>query len=108
MELKPVRGSEEADQEPAVISLVVGDDGRLVLPAAVVEEAGPEPGDTVEVERTLHGMLVAPVRTEAEMEAFWGPDWRQKLDEARADVAAGRTTLYALTEEFLASLESRT
>ena len=94
------------EQEPAVVSLVVGDDGRLILSADIVDAAGLEPGDTVEVEFTLQGMLLVPVRTEAEMEAFWGPNWRDDLEESEAEVAAGQTTIYYSEEEFLAALES--
>jgi hypothetical protein len=37
---------------------------------------------------------------------FWGPDWKEKLDHARADAAAGRGDLFLSDEEFLAALEA--
>jgi hypothetical protein len=36
---------------------------------------------------------------------FWGPDWKEKLDEALADVEAGRITRFESEEEFFAALE---
>jgi len=36
---------------------------------------------------------------------FWGPDWKAKLDEALADVEAGRVTRAESEEEFFAALK---
>ncbi len=38
---------------------------------------------------------------------FWGTDWRQKIDQALADVEAGRVTRFGSTEELLAFLRQR-
>ena len=94
-------------QERAVTSLVVGEDGRLVIPAAVLVAAGLEPGDAVELERVLPGLLMVPAATEAEMAAFWGPHWREDLERTRAETAVGKSTFYRSEEEFLAALEAR-
>ena len=95
------------EQERAILSLTVGQDGQVVIPAEVCDAAGLEPGDTVEIERVLEGILVVPVVTDEEMAAFWGPDWQERLDEAEADIAAGRSTIYYSDEEFLAALGAR-
>lgn len=38
-------------------------------------------------------------------EDFWGPNFKQTLNEAEADTAAGRTRIFYGDEEFLAALE---
>ena len=95
------------EQEQTVVSVTVGTDGRVVIAAEVCDAAGLQPGDTIEIERVLHGILVVPVATEEEIEAFWGPNWRAELEESLANVAAGRTTYHDSDEEFLAALEAR-
>jgi bifunctional DNA-binding transcriptional regulator/antitoxin component of YhaV-PrlF toxin-antitoxin module len=94
--------------EPVVTSLTVNADGGLTIPAEVLELRGIEPGDTIEVEIGLLGVVLVPVVTDEEMAAHWGPRWREELDAAEADVAAGRSTFHASTEEFLAALKART
>jgi hypothetical protein len=37
---------------------------------------------------------------------FWGPDWKEKLDEALADAETGRGETFYSDEEFLAALEA--
>ena len=94
------------EQERAILSLTVDQDGQLVLPAEVCDAVGLAPGDTVEVEWVLPGILLVPVVTDEEAAAFWGPDWRERLTEAEAEVAAGRTRFHASTEDFLAALDA--
>ena len=38
---------------------------------------------------------------------FWTEDWQAGEREADADIAAGRTTFHATTEDFLAALDAR-
>lgn len=46
-------------------------------------------------------------RDSEELAFYWGPDWRQKIDEAIADVEAGRVTRFGSTKEFLTFLRQR-
>jgi bifunctional DNA-binding transcriptional regulator/antitoxin component of YhaV-PrlF toxin-antitoxin module len=90
----------------SAVTLVVGPDGRLSLPAEILRARSIEPGDSVEVEITLEGVLVVPVVTNTEAETFWGRDWEIQLDKAEADIAAGHTTFHGSTEEFLTALDA--
>lgn len=93
-------------QEGDTVVLKVDDEGQLIIPADLVGSLGLEPGESVEVARTILGTLLVPIRTDEEMEAFWGPNWKADLEQAEADVAAGRTTFYESGEAFLADLEA--
>lgn len=93
------------EQKRVPITLRVSDDGTLSLPREVCDEYGFEPGDTIEIEPELVGVRLVPVATDEEVEAFWGPNIWRELEEAEADIAAGRTTLHLSDEEFFAALE---
>ncbi len=43
--------------------------------------------------------------TAADQAWFWTPEWQEGEREADADIAAGRTTYFDSTEEFLAALD---
>jgi AbrB family looped-hinge helix DNA binding protein len=105
MSTTPHEIEQEERTERRVYELVVGANGQLVIPVEICDAMGLEPGGTVEIERALVGAWVVPVVTEEEMAAFWGPNWRDELDRSRADVEAGRSTLYDSDEAFLAALD---
>jgi AbrB family looped-hinge helix DNA binding protein len=87
----------------------VDEEGRIVLSREMRRNLGLEPGDTFEV--VLGGEMIAlrPCLNEDDEDPalFWGPNWREDLDEAFAGEAAGRTSHHYTEEEFLALLESR-
>lgn len=37
---------------------------------------------------------------------YWGPDWKEQLEEARAEAAEGQGDTYYSAEEFLMALEN--
>lgn len=37
---------------------------------------------------------------------FWGPDWKEQLEEARAEAVEGQGDTFYSEEEFLTALES--
>jgi hypothetical protein len=57
-----------------------------------------------EYERVKAMLDALPVSDEAPA-LFWGPDWKEKLQESLDDVAAGRVERFYSDEEFLAALE---
>lgn len=99
--------TEKTEQERDNLVLRVDDDGGLLIPSEIVTTVGLEPGESVEIGRTLFGLHLVPIRTDEEMEAFWGPNWLADMEQSNADVAAGRTTFYESGEAFLADLEAR-
>ncbi len=109
MTVPAIEPTTESDREspPPAVHLRVGDDGSLLLPPAVCDAFGLEPGDSVQLDPALVGLTITPIVTDEEAEAFWGPDWRESLARAAADVAAGRTQFYASTEEFFAAFNAR-
>lgn len=58
-----------------------------------------------EYERGLRALQAVPEGDEDPAE-FWGPDWRERIAESDADIAAGRTEFFASTEDFLAALRA--
>lgn len=97
---------EQPERERRTVTLRVDQAGLLVIPADIVSATGLEPGESVELERTILGILLVPIRTDEEMEAVWGPNWLADLAEAKADAAMGHMTFHASTEEFLAALDA--
>ena len=81
-------------------------DGRIALPAEFRQLAGLEAGDAFEVVLVADGILLRPRPDEEDEmpEAFWGPNWRQEVDDDLTDIAEGRGVYYDSDEEFLASL----
>jgi len=65
--------------------------------------------------RTKHGKQTEYERVKAMLDAlplsdedpaiFWGPNWKEDLQEAEEDIAAGRVERFYSDEEFLAALE---
>ena len=45
-------------------------------------------------------------RTDEEMAAFWGPNWKEDLEESRIRSESGQNPQFGSTEEFLAYLRS--
>ena len=83
-------------------------DGRLLIPQEIRNAAGLVAGDVFEIELVDGAIVLRPVVADEAPAEFWGPNWREKLDAALADVDAGRTTFHASTEEFLAARDART
>ena len=58
-----------------------------------------------EAEAAKAAFAAVPVSDEDPAD-FWGPDWKEKLEEARADVDAGRGDYFDNLDDFLAALEA--
>jgi AbrB family looped-hinge helix DNA binding protein len=86
-------------------SVLVGPDGQVPIPEPVREMVGLAPGDSVEIVVTEDGVLLrGPI--DPDQAWFWTPQIQAEMAEARADLAAGRTTKYDSEEEFLAALDA--
>ena len=53
----------------------------------------------------VKAMLDALPESDEDPALFWGPDWREKLQESEDDIKAGRVRRFCSDEEFLAALE---
>jgi hypothetical protein len=53
----------------------------------------------------IRGLIEGEIDTDQAW--FWTPEWQAGEREADADIAAGRGTLYASDQEFLAALAER-
>jgi bifunctional DNA-binding transcriptional regulator/antitoxin component of YhaV-PrlF toxin-antitoxin module len=98
-----------AQHHLGIMTATVDDEHRIVLSEELRRRIGLAPGDSFQVELGFDAIVLRPCLDEDDEDPalFWGPNWREELEEAFADEAAGRTTRYWSDEEFLASLESR-
>lgn len=94
--------------EARTFDLRIAADGSLHIPPEICDAFGLLPGDTVQLDSALVGFTATPVATDEEIEAFWGPNIRQELEEAEARIKAGRATFHESDEAFFAALEART
>jgi AbrB family looped-hinge helix DNA binding protein len=81
--------------------------GQVTLPAQVRRALQLKEGDEVEFtvgpdgQVALRGLTVIPT----DQRWFWTQEWQEGEREASAAIAAGKTTSYDNTEEFLAALD---
>ena len=59
-----------------------------------------------DVARELPPALRNIPESEEDPALFWGPDWKERLDEALADAEAGRGETFYSDKEFFAALEA--
>jgi hypothetical protein len=59
-----------------------------------------------EAEAAKAAFAAVPVSDE-DPAVFWGPDWKEKLEEARADVDAGRVTRFESADAMLDFFEKQ-
>lgn len=82
--------------------------GDITIPANLCRLAGLGEGIPVEFELVTDGILIkAKKGTDPDQWWYWTPEWQAGECEVDANIAAGRGTFYASTDEFLAALESR-
>lgn len=80
--------------------------GQITIPADIRQAAYLEEGDPVEVVMVDEGILLRPRKVIDSTQAwFWGRAWQHGEHEAFKDYAAGRSTTYETSEDFLASLD---
>jgi antitoxin PrlF len=85
---------------------VIRGKGQITIPADIREAAYLEEGDPVEVEMVEGGILLRPRKViDATQAWFWNLEWQLGEREAFADFAAGRSTIYETSEDFLASFD---
>jgi bifunctional DNA-binding transcriptional regulator/antitoxin component of YhaV-PrlF toxin-antitoxin module len=85
----------------------LGSDEGLILPEQIRQAAGLAVGDTIYAEVLDEGdgeFRVRLRKIDPDQAWFWTPEWQAKLQEARDDLAAGRTYYFDSDEEFLAAL----
>lgn len=84
-------------------------DGSMTIPASVRRLMDLEPGGELELEITFAGLVVRPVHEGRDPEQwwFWTEAWQKGEREVDEDIAAGRTEVFASSEEFLAALKAR-
>ncbi|MFL5913465.1 MAG: AbrB/MazE/SpoVT family DNA-binding domain-containing protein [Gaiellaceae bacterium] len=87
-------------------STVIRGKGQITIPADIREAAFLEEGDPLEVEMVDEGILLRPRKViDATQAWFWNPAWQQGERQALTDLAAGRSTIYEASADFLASLD---
>jgi AbrB family looped-hinge helix DNA binding protein len=87
-------------------STVIRGKGQITIPADIREAAFLEEGDPLEVEMVDEGILLRPRKViDATQAWFWNPAWQQGERQALTDFAAGRSTIYETSEDFLASFD---
>ena len=79
--------------------------GQLTLPDSIRRAARLEEGDTIEVEITMDGILLRPLKTiDATQAWFWTGAWQEGEREAEAAIARGDTEVFGSGEEMLDAL----
>jgi AbrB family looped-hinge helix DNA binding protein len=91
---------------PTMSRIVIRRKGLITIPADVREAAFLQEGDLLEVELVDEGILLRPCKViDATQAWFWHRAWQESERKAQVDLAAGRSTVYETSEDFLASFE---
>ena len=102
------RPSELLREEWAVLDPLIRTTDGLIERLAPGAEVDPEAGVLLMLARALRRLLfLVMAEVNPDQAWFWTEEWQAGEREADADIAAGRTTFHASSEEFLAALESR-
>ena len=89
---------------------IIDSEGRVALSSEFLKSADLAPGEAVDV-TVVEGAIVLrrpPDDPENDPEWLYSDEFLRGVDEAIADMDAGRSTFHASTEEFLAHLDSLT
>jgi len=95
-----------ARKTKAVTAIVRGK-GRVTIPEGVRLELDIQEGERFDVSVTADGSILLRRRIEIAPDQawFWTPAWQARIREGLEDLAAGRSTFYGSTDEFLADLD---
>jgi AbrB family looped-hinge helix DNA binding protein len=89
------------------MAITILSEGRVLLPAEVLEAAHLRDGDQVEIEVTARGILLRPAREHDPDQAwFWTEEWQTREREADADLSARRSMVFESDSAFLEALQA--
>ena len=88
---------------------VIDSQGRVAFPSDLLRDADLAPGEAVDVTIVEGAIILRRPADDPENDPEWlySEKFLRGVDEAIADIEAGRSTFHASDEEFLASLLSR-
>lgn len=87
-------------------STTIRNKGQITIPADIRRAAHLEDGDPIEVEVVADGILLRPQKViDATQAWFWTAAWQNGEREASRERDAGAGTVFASSDDFLASLE---
>ena len=92
-----------------MVRVVVGEPGHVAFPEEVLRLAELAPGQEVDVVLDGGFILIRPSEDDSDEDPAWlySDKFVRGVEEAIADIEAGRSTFHASTEDFLASLRAR-
>lgn len=80
--------------------------GQLTLPDEIRKAARLEEGDAIEVEITLDGILLKPLKViDATQAWFWTPAWQEGERQADREIAEGNLEFFGSGAEMVAALK---